>query len=46
VSYASDQRRIQVRCRRAMPAQADGEYLGEITQAEISSVPSALRILC
>ena len=46
VSYASDQRRIQVRCRRSMPAQADGEYLGEITEAEIGSVPNALRILC
>jgi len=46
VMYASDLPRIDVRCRRPMPAQADGEYLGEITEAEIGSVPNALRILC
>ena len=45
VRYASDQPRIEVRCRRPMPAQADGEYLGEITEAEIRSVPNALRVL-
>jgi diacylglycerol kinase family enzyme len=40
-----NQRRIAIRCAEPMPAQADGEYLGEITGAEIESVPNALRIL-
>ena len=40
-----DQARIAVRCAEPMPAQADGEYLGEITVADIESVPDALRIL-
>jgi diacylglycerol kinase family enzyme len=45
VISARDQPRIRVTCRRPMPAQADGEYLGEVDGAEIRSVPAALRVL-
>lgn len=40
-----DQRRIAIRCTEPMPAQADGEYLGEVTLADIESVDDAMRVL-
>ena len=40
-----DQSRIAIRCAEPMPAQADGEFLGEVTVADIESVPGALRVL-
>jgi diacylglycerol kinase family enzyme len=40
-----DQRRIAIRCAEPMPAQADGEYLGEVSMADIESVDDALRVL-
>jgi diacylglycerol kinase family enzyme len=40
-----DQRRIHVRCRTPMPAQADGEFLGEREDVEIVGAPGALSVL-
>jgi diacylglycerol kinase family enzyme len=45
VVYVRDQPRLRVTCRLPMPTQADGEYLGEVSQVEIESVPDALRVM-
>jgi diacylglycerol kinase family enzyme len=45
VQVVHDQRRVHVRCRTPMPAQADGEYLGERDGVEIRSIPAALSVL-
>jgi diacylglycerol kinase family enzyme len=45
VIHVREQRGIRVSCRRPSPAQADGEYLGEVDGADIESVPDALLIL-
>jgi diacylglycerol kinase family enzyme len=45
VVYVRDQPGLRVRCRRPMPAQADGEYLGEVSEVYIESVPNALRVV-
>jgi len=45
VVYVRDQRRLHVHCRKPMPVQADGEYLGEHEEIEIEGVPGGLRVL-
>lgn len=40
-----DQERIVVRCERPMPLQADGEDLGDVTEAVFESEPEAVTVL-
>jgi diacylglycerol kinase family enzyme len=40
-----DQQRIVVRCERPMPLQADGEDLGDVTEAVFESEPQAVTVL-
>ena len=44
VAYVRDRPELRIRCSRPMPAQADGEFLGEHTELSIRSVPEALSI--
>jgi diacylglycerol kinase family enzyme len=43
--YLHDQPRIEITCDSPMPAQMDGEYIGEHTRLELEAVPSALSLL-
>lgn len=43
--YLHDQPRIEITCDSPMPAQMDGEYIGEHSRLELEAVPSALSLL-
>jgi diacylglycerol kinase family enzyme len=45
VRYVRNQSTLLVRCARPMPSQADGEYLGEVSEVRIESIPDALRVV-
>jgi diacylglycerol kinase family enzyme len=46
VAYIQDQRRIRIRSDQPMPAQVDGEFIGERNDLVVESVPDALSLFC
>lgn len=45
VVYAKAQSRFHIRCDQPMPAQVDGEFIGEHMELVIESIPNALNVL-
>jgi diacylglycerol kinase family enzyme len=46
VTYVRNRSRFVIEGDRPMPAQVDGEYIGERTELVVESVPDALSVLC
>ena len=46
VTYVRDQTDYRIRCDQPLPAQMDGEYVGEHTDLAVTSVSGALPMVC
>jgi diacylglycerol kinase family enzyme len=44
-TYLHDRTELRILCDEAMPAQLDGEYIGEHTDLQVESVPAALSVI-
>jgi diacylglycerol kinase family enzyme len=45
VRYVRDQSSLRIQCSVPMPAQTDGEFLGDVSEVMIESIPNALQVL-
>jgi diacylglycerol kinase family enzyme len=45
VLYVRDKQRFQVQCAEPLPAQVDGEFIGEHSRLSIEAVPEAIKVL-
>src|SRR5437899_663386 len=46
VTYVRDRTQFRIQSDRALPAQVDGEYIGEHTDLIVESLPDALSVVC